>query len=363
MPIYFSMIVVVFIVYVLHLFTAAKHKLASNTGASAAEVILIFGYIIFWTGIRNSFADTSAYIRTFQAASWYDLYNLDFTPGSPWGFVILQILFKTVISSNYHAWLMFLAVISGACVAVTFKKYSTNFFYTVFMFLTLTTFTWMMNGIRQFLAVSILFACTPWLIDRKMWKYCFAVVLCSTIHATCIIMLPIYFMVNSKPWRTKTLIIILGVILVFAFTEKFTGLLDRLLADTTYSDSVSHFAGDDGVNPLRVIVYSVPTFLAFLGRKILSRYDDQCVDVFVNLSIFTSLLYAIGMATSGILMGRLPIYTQMYQYILMPYVINKCFTKESAKLLYGMSFIGYMGYFYLMANNMYYSSELTGFIS
>lgn len=360
MAVYVSMLGIVCLGYFFHVFSCSKNRISRHSPVSKVGVLFVFAYIIFWVGIRDAFADTPAYIRAFNAASLQDLRYLDFTPGSPWGFELIQILFKTCVSSNYHAWLMFIAIVSGSCLAVMFRRYSPNFYYTVFLFLAATTFTWMMNGIRQFIAVCILFACTP-LIEKKKWiPYCIVAILCSTIHATSLMMIPVYFLVQGKPWKKKTVFLIVGVILVLMFTAQFTSLLDALLADTTYSNSVDHFAGDDGVNPLRLMVFSVPTVLAFMGRHLLVRQKNEIIDIFVNMSIMTSGLYAVGMVTSGILIGRLPIYTQLYQYMLLPIVIDKCFTRDSRRLLYGLSIVGFLCYFYLMTRGMYYSSEITG---
>ena len=353
MIIYISMFVVIFLVFLIRKLNDNYNdsKLISNL-----DVIVIFGYIIFWVGIRDSFVDTSAYILRFNDASISNLSNLDFTFGSGWGFDVLEILFKTFISSNYHAWLMFLAIISGGCIAYTFKRYSINFYYSVFLFLSTTTFTWMMNGIRQFLVASIIFACTPLIEKRKSLLYILIVLLFSTIHSSCIIMIPIYFVSQLKPWKAKSISIILIFLLITIFSTKFTGFLDEILSFSSYSDISEKFAIDDGVNPLRVLVYSVTTIIAFLGRK---RLDKQS-DIFVNMSVMTSGLYLIGMTTSGLLIGRLPIYVQMYQFILLPQLYEKIFTRESSKLLYVCSILCFLMYFYLMTKGIYYSSEITG---
>ncbi len=360
MAIYVSMLGIVCLGKILHEISISNHGVGRQTPVHVIGVLFVFGYIIFWVGIRDAFADTPAYIRAFNAVTIQDLHYLDFTPGSPWGFELIQILFKTFVSSNYHAWLMFIAIISGTCLAVTFRRYSPNFYYSVFLFVAATTFTWMMNGIRQFMAVCILFACTPLLEKKKGWQYCIVALLCTTIHATSVMMIPVYFLVQGKPWKKKTILLIAGVILVLVFTSQFTSLLDKLLADTTYSNAVDHFAGDDGVNPLRLLVFSVPTVLAFCCRDILRHEENELIDMFVNMSILTSAIYAIGMVTSGILIGRLPIYTQLYQYILLPIVFDKCFTRGSRRLLYGLSIVCFLFYFYLMTRGIYYSSEITG---
>ncbi len=172
MIIYLSMILVLFLVYCVQ---NVKKRGEYKSETSRVEMMLVFGYIIFWTGIRDGFVDTYAYISKFNNANLEDLQYLEFTIDSGFGFDILEIVFKTFISDNYHMWLMFLAIITGGCIAVTFRRYSVNFYYTVFLFLASTNFTWLMNGIRQFLAVAIIFACTP-LIEKKRWcAYCMIV--------------------------------------------------------------------------------------------------------------------------------------------------------------------------------------------
>lgn len=358
MIIYLSMLVVVYIGYMMQKIRQSTHPYV-NKRASKTMVFWIFGYIVFWVGVRDAFVDTAAYIARFNLATLKELNYLDYTFGSGWGFTVIEVLFKTFISDNYHVWLMFLAIVMGVCIAIIFHKYSCDFYYTMFLFLATTTFTWMMNGIRQFLAVVIIFASTP-LLEKKKWlPYCIIVLLCSTIHASCIIMIPVYFIVQSKPWRIQTILVIMGALLILVFASNFTDVLDVLLSETKYANVSEKFAVDDGVNPLRVLVYSVTTFLAFLGRKILAK-ENRIVDIFVNMSIITSGLYFVGMATSGILMGRLPIYTQMYEFILLPYVIERCFTPKSRKIMYIVSIICFLGYFYLMTRGTYYSSEFTG---
>lgn len=360
MIIYISMMVVVAIAFLLqqHQTNLAK---ASGYSVKTSKILAgaVFAYIIFWTGIRDAFVDTAAYILQFQNIQISHLSELDFTFGSGWGFEVLQIFFKTFISSNYHAWLMFIAVISGSCIAITFYRYSRNYFYSVFLFLTYTTFTWMMNGIRQFLVVAILFACTPLIVKRKWLLYTLVVLLCSTIHGSCIIMIPIYFVVQGKPWKVKSMVSIIAVLIIVAFASSFTNMLDMALSGTAYGEVGQSYLGDDGAHPLRVLVYSVPTIIALLGRRILAKKGKE-IDVMVNMSIITTELYLVAMATSGIMMGRLPIYTQMYGYMLLPYLIETCFTPRSRRFLYIASIVCFVGYFFLMSQGFYYSSEITG---
>jgi transmembrane protein EpsG len=295
-------------------------------------------------------------------ASPDDIASLDISFNSGWGFRLLEIFFKQLISSNYHAWLMFVAIVTGTCIAVTFYKYSHNYFYSVFLFLATTNFTWLMNGIRQFLVVAIIFAATPLIKENKWFKFILIVLLASTIHGTALLMLPVFFFVRSKPWTSRTMLLFVGVLFVLFFTSSFTSILEDVFAETKYENIGDKFLTDDGVNPIRVLVFSITTILAFFARNRIPK-DDILINIFVNMSLVTSGLYLIAMATSGILLGRLPMYTQLYQYMLLPYVIDNLFEKRTKNLVYIASIILFLLYFKIASKGFYYSSDLTGFIA
>ena len=355
------MFVVLAVFFTLHSITRPKHDLLAQNKPDKIIAFIIFAYIVFLAGMRNGMADTAAYIRSFNNISWNDFSTLDFSFNSGWGFNILAIFFKRFISSNVQVWLMFIAVISGLCVGVTFYKYSHNYFYSVFIFLATTDFTWLVNGIRQFLVVAILFAATGLIEKNKWFKYTLLVLFCSTIHGTALLMLPVYFFVRAKPWKPRVVLLLSVVLLILFFTPSFTALLENIFKETKYENLGEEFLLDDGANPLRVLLFCVTTFLAFVARKSLPQ-DDIKINIFVNMSLVTSGLYMISMVTSGILIGRLPIYTQFYQYLLLPYILDSFFDRKSRIIIYIISILLFLLYFKVASNGFYYTSNLTGFI-
>ena len=114
-----------------------------------------------------------------------------------------------------------------------------------------------------------------------------------------------------------------------------SALMDLLLGETEYAGAVTEMQkmGDDGVNPLRVLVSAVPALLVFVQWKHIRREENQVIHICVNMSIITVGLNLIAMVTSGILMGRMAIYTSLYSFIIMPYLIRNAFTRESRKLV------------------------------
>ena len=178
-------------------------------------------------------------------------------------------------------------------------------------------------------------------------KVILLVILATTFHMSAIIMLPIVFIVQGKAWNKKTLIFIaVAIVAVFALNNNAT-LTDSLLQGTEYAGSISAMAagGDDGVNPIRVLVSAVPMLLSFIERRIIREENNQLIHICVNMSIITVGLNLVAMVTSGILVGRLAIYTNLYGFLILPYLIRKGFTKESQKIVNIMLVILYFIYY------------------
>ena len=92
-------------------------------------------------------------------------------------------------------------------------------------------------------------------------------------------------------------------------------------------------AQDDGTNILRVLVYSVPALLSLVGIRYIRYAEDPVINICTNMTIVSMGLYVVSMFTSGLLIGRLPIYFSLYGYILLPWMIQHMFTEKSAVLV------------------------------
>ena len=369
MIIYNSMIIWIAACGIFYSILNKKHKIAAAENATNKIPILLaiitFGYIIFWAGIRSGIADTNTYINMYNAlpnnlSAISEFWTSD---NKAPGFNTLAIIFKCIISDDYHFWLMFIAMVSGFSVMYAVWKYSDNFFYSAFLFIVTINFTWLLNGIRQFLVVSILFALSDWIIERKTWRYIIAVLILSTIHFTALIMIPIYFIVTEKPFGLKIILFLIALLLAIVFLEPFIDMLELFLEETQYGGFSEQFANDDGVNPIRVLVAVIPSVIAFLSRKKINHIDDRLLDLCINMSLISAGLYLLGVFTSGILFGRFPIYCELYNIILLPALFKRCFGKNNAIIMYVLCAVGFLLYYFLQMKDYYYISDLTGLIS
>lgn len=296
--------------------------------------------LILWTINRPlSFGDSDAYARMFSALPSTISSIPSYIAGveKDRGFSALSILIKSIVGDRYKLYFAVLATIQMLSLTLVFRKYSSNFVLSLFMFVTTTDYlSWMHNGVRQFTAVVLIFAATELMLKKKYISLIAVILLASTIHGSALLMIPIIFIVQGKSWNSKTIFAIIAFVAAIMFVDQFTNLLDTLLTDTQYTNVVSDWqaSNDDGTNPLRVLVYSIPTLLSIIGIKFIKFERDPVIDLACNMGILSTMFYCLSTVTSGIFIGRLPIYCSMYATcILLPWEVDNIFTKASAKLL------------------------------
>ena len=320
--------------------------------------LIVFLPIILWAAFRSryGYVDTSAYI--YQYNSWPSTLSglIAYIPRveKDVGFTIFGGTIKLIFGSGFRPFLVIIAFIQGCIVLEFFRKYSSNYIISVFLFVAAGEYlAWMMNGIRQFLAVVFILAAFPLLQKKRFIPFILVVLFASTFHQSALIMIPIAFIVHGKPWGKLTLLYILAVIVIVLATDRFTDLLDTMLAETQYAANIDEIRKQQGVTVPRVLVYSVPAIIAFLGRKRLEACGDELINICINMSILSAAMYVVGMVTSGIMFGRLPIYVSLFSYILLPYEIDAVFTRRSARDVKIAMVIFYLAYYYYMIHFAY----------
>lgn len=311
------------------------------------QALLCFGVLIFFMGLRSEVADTYAYIKMFndlptEISSIQEVLNTSREPG----FVLFGILIKKFISNDYHVYLFIIALISGICTMIPLKKYSEYFGMSFFLFISGATFTWMLNGIRQYLVASILFLCIDLILEKKTALFIIITLILSTFHKSVLIYIPVYFLVQGEPWDKKTLLFLLVVLAILVFPSGFTEILSESLMGTDYENITQQFATDDGTNIIRVLINAVPIILAFWKRDEIKKITTPVINLSINMSIVSTGLYLVSTVTSGVLIGRLPIYFSLYNLILLPWIVFNVFEKKECRLVCFIMIILYIAYFY-----------------
>ncbi|WP_195637160.1 EpsG family protein [Enterocloster bolteae] len=348
MPVYWSMLAVTSFLGIISLYRD-RVKIDGIYGieykTNYMYAFLSFAYIVFFCSFRDSVLDTEAYINSFNAAptNWEGLKWYIRLARTGKGFYLIQGIFKICISDNHYAWLAFLAGISSICMLRTLYRYSENFPLSAYLFVANTTFTWLLNGTRQFLAVSILFAFSEWMIKGKRWRYIILAMVLSTLHTSAIFVVPVCLFVSAnKIWDKKMILFVLITIIGTRYSERIFSLLNRGL-DRDYSSSL---AGGTGSTILRLAVAVVPVLIIFIAKRCVEMKADERIYLAANMSLVGACFYFASTFTSGILVGRMPIYFSIYNLYLLPWLIHHCFEKKSKLIVTYFCVMMYLFYFY-----------------
>jgi len=314
-------------------------------------ILMVLPYII-WAGYRhNYFGDTALYRKTFLTTEPdVSVISAAFAEDKkdP-GFTAFMVLMRILIGDSDKLFFLVIALFQMLCVALTFRRYTAYYWSCIFLFVVSTDYlSWMHNGMRQFIAVAIVFAGFRYLVNKQFVKMILLILLASLFHGSALLMIPIVFIVQGQVWNRKMVLMLIVTAVVVVFVDRFTPILSDLLQDTQYDDMMNNeiWSTDDGTNILRVAVYSVPALLPLVGLKYIRSANDPVMNVCINCAVVTMALYLVSSVTSGIYIGRLPIYTTLQGYMALPWMIEQIFEKKSARLVQYVMYAAYLGFFY-----------------
>ena len=210
----------------------------------------------------------------------------------------------------------------------------------------------MYNGIRQFIAVTIILLATKHIAKKKYVRAIVIILFAATIHQSALIMIPIIFFVQGEAWNKRTVVFALIIMASVMFINQFTSVLDDSLVGTQYQSVVSQFkeTKNAGTSIPRVLVFSVPAIMSLVFRDKINEKGDSFIKLCVNMSVISSGIYIISMFTSGIFVGRLPIYCSLFNYLLLPWILDEMFDISIRTIVYtAMVFLYLIFYWFQMS--------------
>ena len=252
------------------------------------------------------------------------------------GFTLIEVLIKQVFGNNRDAFRIIFGLIESIPLVLICRKYSEDYVFSIFLFITMGSYNgWMMNGLRQFVATCIIFAALPLLIKREFVPLILIILLAMTIHSSAMMMIPIVLVVWFEPWKKGILVsYIVFVIALFVFVNNTDMLSEEILKQ------------DDGANPIRIFISAIPVVIAFVGRKKIAADNNPLINICVNMSVFAMLIYFVATFTNGVGTGRLPIYTGLFNLILIPYLAKNVFDEKISKNIKVFFVLFYTAYFF-----------------
>lgn len=316
--------------------------------------VLMLGTILCFvlvSGLRTNIGDTFFYMHAFDTHE----FTWDFILSQKdVGFGFLQMILK-FYTNNAQILIFTTAAITNVFIILVLFRYSRLFELSIYYYITSGLFLVSMNGLRQFLAAAIVFGATKFLIERSWHKYILVIIFASTLHISALVLIPIYFFVKYRAWSKATLVLLSFAFLIALGFEWFSSFLFSTIKGTQYGD-YQNFA-EGGANFLRVAVSSVPILVAYIGREKLRRIFPES-DYIVNLSLIGLAIMVI--ATQNWIFARLAIYFQLYQIILVGWIVKLFNERQQRFVYYGIVVCYFLYYYYecVISLNIVYKSNI-----
>ncbi|MEN8626678.1 EpsG family protein [Psychrobacter proteolyticus] len=139
--------------------------------------------------------DTWNYTRNFN--NQLSIKNFRFSEDIEFGYQTLEYIILS-LTKNYFWLLIITSLVIVYCYLKIIKRYSVNYWFSVFLFITLGTYTFFFNGLRQGLAMAIFILSIPYLLEKRFIPYLLICAIASLFHITALFVVPFYFIVNLK---------------------------------------------------------------------------------------------------------------------------------------------------------------------
>lgn len=320
--------------------------------------VMIVILLVCFSGLRLTYNDTATYVTGYDSLVVSDnmFSNINWTLGENPGFQVVNLILKAFGASS-QSFLMFYSVVTVGLYLWFIRKYSDNFFMSLFVFLAGGVYLFSFAAIKQSVAVAIALLGVDKAIERKWGTFVIWIFIAATFHTYALMFLIIPF-IMFKPWTKRTYLLLSGGLI---FGVAFQLLLGRVLTlasllGENYDETV--LVGE-GVNFFRLAVVCAPIALSFLARKQIREYADDAENLILNLSMLNAVLMFVARFGTAFYLTRLANYFAIFQVITIPYLL-KYFNLYSTKIVKIIIYIGFLGFaFYAYGINRAFDSMYT----
>lgn len=299
-------------------------------------VCIIALLFILVAGLRTGIGDTYMYKHAYELMVQNPVLPED---GRDIGFVIFQLILIS-ISTNAQFLVFSTAFITNLCNVIGLYRYHNYFELQLFMFITSGYFLTTMNGMRQAMIASMLFVATPLIVKNKKWLYFLLILLGFNIHQSALIMIPVYFVVQEKPWSKRILIMISLLGIGFILYDVLEPIIFELLGETNYGHYSEFDAG--GSSFIRAFISALPVVGAYFLKDRLEDWPES--GIFINMSLLNCIILCFSMYNW--IFARLTYYFLPYTFVLLPYLIMKWPHIKEKRILYYGFIVCYFIYMY-----------------
>lgn len=264
------------------------------------------------------------------------------------GFVTLSSIIRSFDSSKTPYVFMFvLASINIFFVFFTTRKYTPYLFIAILFYLYKAYFWHEFTLLRQSISIGLFMYSLQFVKSKEPVKYMICNLLGMSMHASAIVLLPLYFVLNQK-WNDKRIIIIMLVAILLNILGPYMfQVATKLAALVGMADRFDTYFTFRSINPLNFLEIVFVLFFAMYGRLQYEK-EEPYFGIFLNLFVISSFL--ILAFSSFEIFARFKEYFVIAYMVLFSYFIGHIKdtrTRTVVFLLFGVyCFAGYLRYIY-----------------
>lgn len=306
------------------------------------SLILISGFRVDTT----LYSDEWNYRHAFNSYDGMPFKNLKLNLFNEPGFIFLNWILANVFH-NSQSLILVTSIITNTLITLFIYRYTKHFTFSMFLYISSGSFFSSMNIIRQYLAIAIILSGFKYIEEKNLKKFLIIVFIAFLFHKSAIIMIFVYFYVNSLFIDKHKFIAFLLILLIM---YNFSSIL-QVFENSMYNDYVtSYMESGYGVSAIRVLFWSI-IYVFILWRQGFFIRQFKVKKIMFN-SIFIS-FGIILISSLYVYVNRLD-YLSICSYTLIP-MIPYCFVKKSRLV------IQYLIIFLFFAFGMYSVKDMTFF--
>ena len=271
--------------------------------------------------------DSSADYRSYET-KFYSIGRTGLLESFKWshfefGFIIFNYIVHCIFGS-YEVLLMICALVTYALICYFAVQHTSHPFFFIYLYCTMSYFYNSINMIRQMLALAITLAGYKYIKERKLIKFLALVLLASSLHATALILIPLYFLVNIKITPKVVAVVLAAVFVAYM-------LFDVLLTIGVkiYPKYEIYLYKPEYNTGYSVTAFFVPgiffIIILFFRKRLLALDPDN--NIAVNMYMISFVLTLFIVTKFGIL-DRFLAYPEIYLTVCLPQIIDCVKTKE-----------------------------------
>ena len=279
--------------------------------------------------------------------SYYNNY-IDINNGLPaWGHTNILYKYLNLLTPNFE---VFIAIISLLYIITIYYLVKRNlnindyWFSIILLLLNPYLFLVHLSSIRQTIAICIFIFAVDFAIKRKPLLYFLLILAATGFHSSAIILMPIYFIANSKKINKKLILLIYATIIILVATPIFETIIHFVLNKLSLNTLYQHYFEQGLQNSLRAtLIASIFLFIIILNINKLEGKDLIYGKLSLIAAIISILTYKLSMMT------RVGMYFDVFFIITLPQILKIVEKKVNKQILFiiiiSIYFLKYISFF------------------